>query len=84
MHVKVSAPIHINDYLQIINKKYVYGQKLDNIIFNSLPDRLKEFIKYKILKNYNLYFQKKNLLILNQTLFIEHIMMTIKQTHQLF
>lgn len=61
VHVKVSAPIHINDYLQIINKKYVYGQKLDNIIFNSLPDRLKEFIKYKILKNYNLYFQKKKL-----------------------
>jgi glycosyltransferase involved in cell wall biosynthesis len=57
--IKISAPIHINNYLTELTKDNVFGLKINSHVFNKIPYRIRNLLLKKLINKINVFYLKK-------------------------
>jgi glycosyltransferase involved in cell wall biosynthesis len=60
-NLKISAPIHINQYLSELPKSLVYGHNINYLMNENIPFRIREIIRNKLIDKINIFYWKKSI-----------------------
>ena len=60
-NLKISAPIHINQYLSKLPRDLVHGYNINYLMSENIPFRIREIIRNKFIDKINLFYWKKSI-----------------------
>ena len=60
-NLKISAPIHINQYLSKLPRDLVHGYNINYLMSENIPFKIREIIQNKFIDKINLFYWKKTI-----------------------